>query len=183
MIDKYFWNTTSINNGYKVPREITNAIMQSIILFNKMYPLIFFFFVVAICNFLKLRAYNNKAEPEIKNIEIRIKNPLFESWAKEWTDAIVPDLTINVPIITNVKVNILSNIVQFSWYVDFLGNFIAWINAVEVIHGIREAFSTGSQNQNPPQPNSLYAHHAPEPIPTVKKLQASSIHGFIDWIH
>ena len=70
--------------------------MQSIILFSKMYSLMFFFFVVAICNFLKLRAYNNKAEPEIKNIEIRIKNPLFVSWAKEWTDAIVPERQLNL---------------------------------------------------------------------------------------
>ena len=89
---------------------------------------------------------------------------------------------MNVPIITKVKVNILSNTVQLSWEVDFLENFIEWIKAVEVIHGIKEAFSTGSQNQNPPQPSSLYAHHAPEPIPMVKKLQANSIHGFIDSI-
>ena len=27
-------------------------------------------------------------------------------------------------------------------------------NAVPINHGIKDAFSTGSQNQNPPQPNS-----------------------------
>ena len=101
-----------------------NAIMQSIILFNNKYPFTLFCAALSIDNFLKLKAYSNRAEPDIRKTEMRIKNPLLESWAKEWIDAIVPDLTMNVPIITKVKVNILSNIVQLSWEVDFLENFI-----------------------------------------------------------
>ncbi len=29
-----------------------------------------------------------------------------------------------------------------------------WSSAVPASHGMKEAFSTGSQNQNPPQPSS-----------------------------
>ena len=31
---------------------------------------------------------------------------------------------------------------------------VEWINAVATSHGISAAFSTGSQNQNPPQPST-----------------------------
>lgn len=36
-------------------------------------------------------------------------------------------------------------------------------------------FSTGSQNHQPPQPNSWYAHQLPKKIPKVKKTQVNKI--------
>ena len=40
-------------------------------------------------------------------------------------------------------------------------------------HGSSDAFSTGSQAQNPPQPSTWYDHQAPSTMPTVRKVQAS----------
>src|SRR6266571_2030770 len=44
-------------------------------------------------------------------------------------------------------------------------------NAVQVSHGMSEAFSTGSQAQYPPQPSSTYAHQPPRRIPVPRKNQ------------
>ena len=49
-------------------------------------------------------------------------------------------------------------------------------NAVIVIHGSSEAFSTGSQPQYPPQPNTAYAQCAPNKIPTDWKHHAIIVH-------
>ena len=42
-------------------------------------------------------------------------------------------------------------------------------NAVEVSQGSREAFSTGSQPQKPPQPSTAYAHDMPSTIPQLER--------------
>ena len=49
--------------------------------------------------------------------------------------------------------------------------------AVPTNQGMKEAFSTGSQNHQPPQPNSSYAHHEPRAMPAVKKDQATVVQG------
>ena len=39
--------------------------------------------------------------------------------------------------------------------IDFFSKTkIQWIKVVKASHGINDTFSTGSQNQNPPHPNS-----------------------------
>ena len=50
-------------------------------------------------------------------------------------------------------------------------------NAVAASQGIKEAFSTGSQNHQPPHPSSLYAHQEPSAIPIVKNTHAIKVHG------
>ena len=50
-------------------------------------------------------------------------------------------------------------------------------------HGIKETFSTGSQNQKPPQPSSYYAHIEPNKIPKVKNIQDIKTHCLICWAH
>ena len=81
-------------------------------------------------------------------------NPLSGSFAKVWTEFSIPDLTRNVPHIPNVKVIIESITVQ-EWKIDlFSSTNTQWTRAVRLNQGIKEIFSTGSQNQNPPQPNS-----------------------------
>ena len=42
-------------------------------------------------------------------------------------------------------------------------------------HGSSDAFSTGSQAQNPPQPSTWYDHQAPSTMPTVRNVQANSV--------
>src|SRR3989338_6379293 len=56
-------------------------------------------------------------------------------------------------------------------------------NAVPTNHGISDAFSTGSQNQKPPHPNSRYDHQLPNTIPNVKKHHAINTHGFVHFAH
>src|SRR5579883_708904 len=48
-------------------------------------------------------------------------------------------------------------------------------NAVAVIHGSSDAFSTGSQPQYPPQPSTALAQPAPSRIPVVWNIQVTSV--------
>ena len=83
-----------------------------------------------------------------------MKAPLAGSFANECTEIRIPDLTKNVPNKLNENAIIESSIVQFL-NIDFCSHVInEWINAVVISHGINDAFSTGSQNHQPPQPNS-----------------------------
>ena len=81
-------------------------------------------------------------------------NPLSGSFANECTLSIIPDLTINAPKRLNAKIKIPRNIVQVLRIFDLEDAYNECINAVAASHGIRATFSTGSQNQYPPQPNS-----------------------------
>ena len=49
------------------------------------------------------------------------------------------------------------------------------MKAVAVSHGMREAFSTGSHAQYPPQPSSTYAHLAPSRMPALRKNQETTV--------
>ncbi|VVC27542.1 Hypothetical protein CINCED_3A023564 [Cinara cedri] len=51
------------------------------------------------------------------------------------------------------------------------------VSAIAINHGIKETFSTGSQNQNPPHPSSRYAHQLPRLIPKVSNDQDISTQG------
>ena len=84
----------------------------------------------------------------------RMNKPRDGSDAKLWTDVSRPERTIKVPTKESENDNIASKIVQlFSWPL-FSTTKTECINAVAASHGIRLAFSTGSQNHQPPQPNS-----------------------------
>ena len=89
-----------------------------------------------------------------KNKKNKINKPLSGSFAKVWTELSIPDLTKKVPAILNVKLDIdNTNIHNDSW--SFFSNTrTLWRSAVKHSQGIKDIFSTGSQNQNPPQPNS-----------------------------
>src|SRR5580704_17172378 len=56
-------------------------------------------------------------------------------------------------------------------------------NAVAVIHGSKDAFSTGSQAQYPPQPSTAYAQPAPSSTPVVWNIQVTSVQRRVTWIH
>ncbi len=58
-----------------------------------------------------------------------------------------------------------------------------WRKAVAISHGIKEAFSTGSQAQYPPQERTSYAHQPPSVIPTVRNDQATRVERWLRRSH
>ena len=105
--------------------------------------------------FLLSKMKNITKEMNIKiNRKLRIYIPLDGSFAKVWTELRIPDLTRNVPVTLNIKVTILNIIDQFFKRSLFSKVEIQCNRAVKLSHGIKEIFSTGSQNQKPPHPNS-----------------------------
>ena len=83
-----------------------------------------------------------------------MNSPLEGSLANVCIEFKIPDLTRNVPLILNVKVHIASIIVHDCSFDLLSKTEVQCNNAVKQNHGIKETFSTGSQNQNPPHPNS-----------------------------
>ena len=83
-----------------------------------------------------------------------MNKPLLGSEAKEWTEVSTPDLTINVPKREREKPKIESRIDhEYNFFLKSV-TIIEWINAVAISQGIKATFSTGSQNHQPPHPNS-----------------------------
>ena len=89
-----------------------------------------------------------------KNKKNKIKIPLLGSLAKVCTEFNIPDRTKNVPHMLNVKLEIDKIKVHVANKDLFSSTITEWTKAVKHNQGIKEIFSTGSQNQNPPQPNS-----------------------------
>ena len=88
------------------------------------------------------------------NKKIHIKIPLAGSFAKVCTEFNIPDLTKKVPHMLSVNV-VMDNITTQDVKTPLFSNTkIQCNNAVKVSQGIKETFSTGSQNQKPPHPNS-----------------------------
>src|SRR5580658_7125965 len=56
-------------------------------------------------------------------------------------------------------------------------------NAVAVIHGSSDAFSTGSQPQYPPQPKIEYAQFIPSSTPVVWNIHTARVQRRVVWIH
>ena len=88
------------------------------------------------------------------NKNIKINSPLVGSFANVWTEFKIPDLTKKVPVILKANVEIDNIIVHNFNSCLFSKTIIVCKSAVKQSHGIRDTFSTGSQNQNPPQPSS-----------------------------
>ena len=89
-----------------------------------------------------------------ENKKININNPLSGSFAKVWTEFKIPDLTKKVPHILNANVDIDNIITQEVSINLFSKTKMHWKSVVKASQGIKETFSTGSQNQKPPHPNS-----------------------------
>ena len=85
---------------------------------------------------------------------IKIKTPLVGSDANACTDVITPERTKKVPSKLNPNAMIAKNIVQVFRLSRFSETIAEWRRAVAANHGMKDAFSTGSQNHHPPQPNS-----------------------------
>ena len=76
------------------------------------------------------------------------------SVAKAWTDVKTPDLTKKVPNKLNENPPIARSTVHCLNAPLFSLTLKEWISAVATSQGIKDAFSTGSQNHHPPQPSS-----------------------------
>ena len=82
-----------------------------------------------------------------------MKTPRVGSLAKECTDVSTPERTRKVPSSDSEKVVMARKIVQIFSASRFSITLVQWSSAVPASQGISEAFSTGSQNQKPPQPS------------------------------
>ena len=97
-------------------------------------------------------AYKISEPPIATTSSIRMKVPRKGSTAKAWTELSTPERTRKVPTSDRENVTIASRMVQ-DFRVSRRSTTIAeWISAVPTSQGMKEAFSTGSQNHQPPQP-------------------------------
>ena len=79
--------------------------------------------------------------------------PRRGSTAKACTDVRTPERTRKVPSSESEKARIARSTVQLFSVSRFSTTIAEWSSAVAASHGMKEAFSTGSQNQKPPQPS------------------------------
>ena len=141
------------NNGYNVPMKTVAHIVVSSRLFSTSPP-------------SRLIGWNSppifsegariaervSAPPVAATSSPSTKMPRAGSSAKEWTLVVRPERTRKVPIRERLKVRIDSRMVQLLSASRFSTTMAEWSSAVPASQGISEAFSTGSQNQKPPQP-------------------------------
>ena len=83
-----------------------------------------------------------------------MNTPRAGSVAKVWTDVNTPERTRNVPSSDSAKARMASRRVQLFSVSRFSTTMAECNSAVPISHGMNEAFSTGSQNHQPPQPSS-----------------------------
>ena len=83
-----------------------------------------------------------------------MKMPRVGSVAKACTDVSTPERTRKVPSSDNEKAMIASNTVHTLKPPRFSVTASECISAVPTSQGMNDAFSTGSQNHQPPQPSS-----------------------------
>ena len=83
-----------------------------------------------------------------------MKRPRSGSVAKACTEVKTPERTKKVPSSDSEKATMASSTVQLLKLPRFSVTANEWIKAVPTNHGIKDAFSTASQNHQPPQPNS-----------------------------
>ena len=81
-----------------------------------------------------------------------MNTPRIGSEAKACTEVNTPERTRNVPTRLSEKAMIAKRIVQVFSASRFSTTTAECNSAVPTSHGMKEAFSTGSQNHQPPQP-------------------------------
>src|SRR5687768_2893285 len=106
-----------------------------------------------------------------------MNTPRAGSLAKACTDTRMPERTRKVPSSESENAVIASSVVQLLNTPRFSVTASEWISAVPTSQGMNDAFSTGSQNHQPPQPSSRYAHQLPSVIPPVRNSHAAVVHG------
>ncbi len=99
-------------------------------------------------------AKSEKAPPMKMQRMARMKTPRVGSVAKACTDVSTPERTRKVPSSDREKVMMASSTVQIFNASRFSMTSAECSSAVPASQGMKEAFSTGSQNHQPPQPSS-----------------------------
>jgi hypothetical protein len=84
----------------------------------------------------------------------RMKTPRAGSTAKACTEVSTPERTRKAPSRDRPKATMASSTVQLRNAPRFSVTASEWMSAVPASQGMKEAFSTGSQNHQPPQPSS-----------------------------
>src|SRR5664279_4979850 len=106
------------------------------------------------CLSMDARQANSDRLPPMNSTKMqRMNTPRLGSLAKVCTEVSTPERTKNVPINDSEKVRIASRMVQIFSALRFSITTAECNSAVPASHGMNEAFSTGSQNQKPPQPS------------------------------
>ena len=100
------------------------------------------------------RAYSSSDPPMATISSTRINSPRDGSEAKACTETSTPERTRKVPSRHREKAAMASSTVQARKLPRFSVTARECSSAVPTSHGINEAFSTGSQNHQPPQPSS-----------------------------
>src|SRR5580692_2172971 len=102
--------------------------------------------------------------------------------AKACTELTTPERVRNVPKMQRKNVAEISTMFQ-TFIMPFFSCIITECrNAVAVIQGSSEAFSTGSQAQYPPQPSTAYAQPCPSRMPVLWKSQVTMVQRRVVWI-
>src|SRR5438128_12063648 len=99
----------------------------------------------------------------------------IEDWAKACTELTTPLRVRNVPKIDSRNVAKMSHMFHTFNIPRFSCIITECRKAVPVNQGISEAFSTGSQPQQPPQPSTEYAQCAPRKTPQVRNPQVTMV--------
>src|SRR5204863_8715982 len=100
------------------------------------------------------QAYSERLPPMKKQRINRMNTPRVGSVANACTEVSTPERTRKVPSSDSEKVRIERSMVQTFSALRFSITTAECSSAVPASHGISEAFSTGSQNHQPPQPSS-----------------------------
>src|SRR4029079_18338206 len=96
-------------------------------------------------------AYSDRLPPMNRQRISRMNTPRAGSVANACTEVRTPERTRNVPTSDSEKETIDSSTVPLPNAPSFSVTAREWISAVPTSHGMNDAFSTGSQNHQPPQ--------------------------------
>ena len=132
-----------------VPIKITD---KKYIWTNYLSKLMFLYLIKAMGVYIFIIFMKKKKIKMIKKLmKIEKLNNSFRIIAKVWTEFNIPDLTKNTHTQSNVEIDkITTQEVNIDLFLKLKYNVLM----VSASQGIRDTFSTGSQNQNPPHPSS-----------------------------
>ena len=100
------------------------------------------------------QAYRKSEPPMTTTRKLRMNTPRAGSVAKACTEVMTPERTMKVPTRLRLKAAMASSSVQLRKVPRSSVTIRECISAVPTSQGMKEAFSTGSQNHQPPQPSS-----------------------------
>src|SRR5246127_3346823 len=100
------------------------------------------------------QAYSDSAPPITTTRKPRMNRPRAGSVANACTDDSTPERTMKVPSSDSANASSASSTVHDLNAPRFSVTASEWISAVPASQGMNDAFSTGSQNHQPPQPST-----------------------------